>query len=83
MDSVLFYPSPDTDHDVIASLGEIIEDKGDSYVIFSGYSSYIIKKEDVRPARMMHYLMFWRKNGFYKNLWNYLYVVIFFLIFIK
>ncbi len=90
MDYVLYYPpyqsaakAKELLHEEMATVGTVVKREDGKVTILDGWNEVVVPVEDTRKARMMHYFKFWRAQGFYKNLWNYLYITIFFLLFIK
>ena len=63
MDDTLFYPRG-VDVQKTATLGTVIDETEAGLVILAGGSSYIIKKEDTRKARVESIWEFWKAPGF-------------------
>ena len=67
-------------------LGTIQSMSDDSYVIKpTGFSltNETVPKKYVRVARQLEWYEFWRKKGYWKSGWFYIFFIIFFLLFVK
>ena len=63
MDDTLFYPWG-VDEKKIATLGAVIEETDAGLLIMADGSSYMVKKEDTRKARVESVWEFWKAPGF-------------------